>query len=736
MFNSRIHEVKRENYFTAPVNEPRFDNPFLLKTRNDALNHWLDHLKERVNFTPGNNKISGPVDASSLMLNMDSLSLKTTSNFAPQSMPGLNPINPIQELQGLRSTAIPAVPRPLGVSDQELASIAQNEAYHTVDGRNGIRGYDLLEGRWAKKKGVSTENIVAYKDKNSPKIVLGIAGTHNWGDLWTDAKLGAGYKGTISDDRFNEADRAYTQLRKRFPDSPIVIGAHSLGSPLVLEVLRRHQDDKNVKGWGYNGWTHPTYTKDSRFTNIDVKGDAVADTRGFIQKEEEYIKNTIEDPEEAKKAKMALEASVGAAFGGYGATRAYNDYMAGQSGRVIRAYKNALRSYREAVGFDASGKPKLSPAKGAGFADTPRGGIAPANWKEIEDTFQRESGLVPKITYEDEAEPLKEFKLPLATDDEEGIVLRDGLNEAAFNEDEAVGFLEGQLEGVSAKRLSKAKMGAGLAVATPMIPYLLLHHDSKNFINSNAEAHRTYHRANKATTEDWKTGFEGAAGVVAGGVAGGAYDKVKDFTTDEVLERVGINRVKRGTKRAIGEMIERVKENATSRYRLAMMPSEAREHDLQFQRDPQLELEDYDFDAFDDPPVNNPPPARPTINTADQPALSADEYRYRQAVGRARQRNAAGDEIEESKIGEDTPLELDEVTRTPFEIDPATTNEFDADFNLDNINNVVSQVGGVDNPHNHTSGLNDMFNDAWANVAEDAQEVVELVEDVAPFISL
>ena len=46
-FNERIHEIKRQNYYTAPVNEPKFDNPYLLKSDTEALNDILVALKEQ-----------------------------------------------------------------------------------------------------------------------------------------------------------------------------------------------------------------------------------------------------------------------------------------------------------------------------------------------------------------------------------------------------------------------------------------------------------------------------------------------------------------------------------------------------------------------------------------------------------------------------------------------------------------------------------------------------------------
>jgi len=44
-FNQRIQQIKIQNYHTPPVNEARFDNPYLLKSDTQALNDILAHLQ-------------------------------------------------------------------------------------------------------------------------------------------------------------------------------------------------------------------------------------------------------------------------------------------------------------------------------------------------------------------------------------------------------------------------------------------------------------------------------------------------------------------------------------------------------------------------------------------------------------------------------------------------------------------------------------------------------------------
>ena len=44
-FNEIIHGIKIQNYYTPPINEAQFDNPYLLKSDTEALNDILAHLQ-------------------------------------------------------------------------------------------------------------------------------------------------------------------------------------------------------------------------------------------------------------------------------------------------------------------------------------------------------------------------------------------------------------------------------------------------------------------------------------------------------------------------------------------------------------------------------------------------------------------------------------------------------------------------------------------------------------------
>lgn len=47
-FNQRIHQIKIKNYYTKPVNETQFDNPYLLKSDTKALNAILAQLRKPI----------------------------------------------------------------------------------------------------------------------------------------------------------------------------------------------------------------------------------------------------------------------------------------------------------------------------------------------------------------------------------------------------------------------------------------------------------------------------------------------------------------------------------------------------------------------------------------------------------------------------------------------------------------------------------------------------------------
>mgnify|MGYP001121020775 FL=1 len=53
-FNEIIKRIKVQNYYTDPVGEPPFDNPYLLKSNTEALNDILNHLKTPQQQPPQN----------------------------------------------------------------------------------------------------------------------------------------------------------------------------------------------------------------------------------------------------------------------------------------------------------------------------------------------------------------------------------------------------------------------------------------------------------------------------------------------------------------------------------------------------------------------------------------------------------------------------------------------------------------------------------------------------------
>ena len=262
-FNKDITKIKAENFYTPPVNQPRWANPFLLESKNEVLNRLLKH--KDVLF-----KLSGK-------------HIGNTTGLRPTAVK-----NP-----SLVPTAIPGT-----LTNQQYASFIQNEAYKYIDERRDIAGFTLL-------KEPSSDNIIAYKSNDSKRILLGVAGTHNWDDLATDAELAGKLTRPLKSPRFTELQKAYEKIRNQYPSAKIIVAGHSLGNSIVLELLRNNLNDNNLEAYGYNGWLNPLYTgaDDHRYHEINVKGDMVSSVKHWIQNEVNFLEETIENPKKLDKAK-------------------------------------------------------------------------------------------------------------------------------------------------------------------------------------------------------------------------------------------------------------------------------------------------------------------------------------------------------------------------------------------------------------------------------------------------
>ena len=272
IINKRIKDLKEQNYHTPPVGIRPFKNPFLLLSDVKALNLIASENKTINTNTNTNTNINDNDDSENIRYNKSDLNLVQYEDSTEE--------------------------------DENLARHLQGEVYKSADDRSDIKGYTLL-------KSLSDDHNLFYKSDTSNKILYGIRGTVTRTDWMVDleimAKSLAGSIGSLNtdtsdkdivtgkteknvesgnlflphkdlDERYADANEKFDTIRRLFPKSKIIIGAHSLGNSVGLDVLYKHQNDKNIKLFGYNGYFHPIYTgeNDPRYKLIRTKYDMVS----------------------------------------------------------------------------------------------------------------------------------------------------------------------------------------------------------------------------------------------------------------------------------------------------------------------------------------------------------------------------------------------------------------------------------------------------------------------------
>jgi len=228
MFNKNIKSIAVKNYYTNPVGEPRFDNPYLLMSQNQVLNQLAinKHLLDK---------------------------------HRPQ----------------IQSPAKPDPPIQMTVEEEEdLARHVMQEVYADPKDRRDIQGYRLSIG-------LSSDEHAVYVGKNN--ILFGLRGSSVPKDFVADAEIGLknvmGYPDALSqtlNNRYARDEAMYNKIRAEYPNKHIIMAGHSLGNTLGMNILKNHQDDQNLKFFGYNGWIHPDYNKDRRAYHTRQEGDLVS----------------------------------------------------------------------------------------------------------------------------------------------------------------------------------------------------------------------------------------------------------------------------------------------------------------------------------------------------------------------------------------------------------------------------------------------------------------------------
>ena len=228
MFNKNIKSIAVKNYYTNPVGEPQFDNPYLLMSQNQVLNQLAinKHLLDK---------------------------------HRPQIQ---SPAKPEPKIQ-------------MTVDEEEdLARHVMQEVYADPKDRRDIQGYRLSIG-------LSSDEHAVYVGKNN--ILFGLRGSSVPKDFVADAEIGLknvmGYPDALSqtlNNRYARDEAMYNKIRAEYPNKHIIMAGHSLGNTLGMNILKNHQDDQNLKFFGYNGWIHPDYNKDRRAYHTRQEGDLVS----------------------------------------------------------------------------------------------------------------------------------------------------------------------------------------------------------------------------------------------------------------------------------------------------------------------------------------------------------------------------------------------------------------------------------------------------------------------------
>lgn len=182
--------------------------------------------------------------------------------------------------------------------DKDLAKHLQSEVYSIPENRRSIQGFKRI-------RDLGDDEVVVYKSKSTYKnneVLWGVRGSANLNDFITDAEiLGSKLQPLttpLMTARFERANKKYLEIRKRFPNARIIMGGHSLGNAIGLEVLKNHKDP-NMVFYGFNGYRHTDYNgdNDKRYHTIKNEGDAVS----WISDNSKSLIETIKDPENRNK---------------------------------------------------------------------------------------------------------------------------------------------------------------------------------------------------------------------------------------------------------------------------------------------------------------------------------------------------------------------------------------------------------------------------------------------------
>ena len=243
--NNQIDKLIEKNKRLKPVNMTHYDNPFLLLSETRALNELV-------------------------------------TNTLPSSRAEVKDIEP-NDSHVLGSGL--TIYEPSETDAENLSRHVMNEVYQSPENRREIEGYTMLNS-------FGDDRHLVYKSNKSNTILYGIRGTKpsSGSDWLTDLSIASkalrqilpfdkrDYLEAPMNERYDNANNIYRQLRELYPKSKIILGGHSLGNSVGLDILYKHQADNNIELYGYNGFYHPVYTgkKDPRNHPQRTEGDIVS----------------------------------------------------------------------------------------------------------------------------------------------------------------------------------------------------------------------------------------------------------------------------------------------------------------------------------------------------------------------------------------------------------------------------------------------------------------------------
>jgi len=190
--------------------------------------------------------------------------------------------------------------------------------YDTLNASYGDKKSEqkIMEQGYVKDSKLSSGNQQVYFNPNEKKLMMNIAGTHNWSDVATDMALGFGnLKGTT---RYKEADEVYKKAKQQYQPVSTTVSGHSLGASIGSGIT-----SKSDKFIGLDaGYTigQKTRSGNGNHEHLRTEGDVVS-LLGANAKNMKTIKN----PNKSWLDTVGYAVSP-VLYGGYKAYQSHTDF--------------------------------------------------------------------------------------------------------------------------------------------------------------------------------------------------------------------------------------------------------------------------------------------------------------------------------------------------------------------------------------------------------------------------